>query len=223
MAAHVLSATEDVEKDKSGRHRRIEHAQEDESGDHEAEADKLVGVIPKRAKGRRDVVLCTCVGVRDGATDGEDEDFADSDCPEGLWKVLWFLHLGNERGNGDLSDESVTDVKEGIHARNESRPCEWYGKNLGFNRTSVRVASRVVFDSRKDCCKEHRNEGKDGGEGREFRKSVKGTWEGAHPGDDSHDHGKDDGAYSRTANLVARYSVEIFCPHQAVKALENSQ
>lgn len=46
----------------------------------------------------------------------EDDDFGDCDHPKSFSKIVRVSHLGDEAGEGDLADEGITDVEEGIHA-----------------------------------------------------------------------------------------------------------
>lgn len=59
----MLGALEQAEEDEPRRHRRVQHAEEDEGRDHEGERDLLVNVVPEAAESRCRIVLRSRVAV----------------------------------------------------------------------------------------------------------------------------------------------------------------
>jgi hypothetical protein len=51
-----------------------------------------------------------------GSNKAKNDYLGNSDHPKRFSEVIWILHLGNETGKGDLANEGIADVKEGIHA-----------------------------------------------------------------------------------------------------------
>lgn len=151
MVPQVFRAVERIEEDEAGGDGGIQHAEENERRDHEAERDFLVDFVAEGAKGGRDVVVCPCVGVDDGADETEEDDFGDGDGPEGFGELARVAHLGDERGENDLPYEGVADVEEGVHAFYEARAFGGDGEH-GW-RAEGRpgwVTARVCFDAGED-------------------------------------------------------------------------
>ncbi len=103
------------------------------------------------------------VSVYDGANQTENDDFGNSNSPESFGEILGFLHLSNEARNGDLANEGIADVEEGIHGADESGARSgddennWIAHKQTFRTASV-VFVGMRFNSGKDCGQEDRNE-----------------------------------------------------------------
>lgn len=108
----------------------------------------------------------------------EHDDLADSDDPDGLSEVVGVLHLRDKARQGDLADEGVTDVQEGVHPRDESSAGERNGENqrLTTNLLSACidvVGVRVVAGSAMFALCASKGRGKnDTDEGEESRRST---------------------------------------------------
>jgi len=149
VGAHMLRAGEDVEEHESSGDRRVEDTQEDESWDHEAERDNLVGVVSKRAESRGCVVVGSGVGVCDTTTKRENKDLSNGHSPESLGEVPWFLHLGDERRQSDLTNEGVADVEESVQSIHEGGAFSRDEKELHLSRVGV----SAFFSRRPMDCK----------------------------------------------------------------------
>lgn len=159
----MSGAVEDGVEDESGRDTGVQDTEEDDRRDHEAEADLLVELVADAAECRASHVVATHVGVRDTADDRKDQDLSNGDSPEGLGEVEWLLHLGDKRGDGDLANEGVADIEEGVHASNECSACRREGRNDALSMLGVvrwRVFYRGEYGGKKDG-----NEGEESGKG----------------------------------------------------------
>lgn len=121
VGTHVSSAREDVEEHEASAHGGVENSKKDERGDHEAEANDLKSAVGKGTKGWRSDIVCADVGVGDGSTYGEDEDFGNGDGPKSFGEVPGFFHLSNEGRKGDLANECVANVEESAHSHHKCR------------------------------------------------------------------------------------------------------
>lgn len=165
VRGQVAGVGEDAEEEEACGDGGVEHTEEDDGGDHEAEADFQVGLVAERAEGGRRVVLCAGVDVDDGADEGEDDHFRDRHSPQRFGEVLGILHLGDERGEGDLADEGVADVHEGVHPGNEGGAfcCDY--EPSGLSESWILAASNaagVVFDPGEDGCQDDGDEREEG-------------------------------------------------------------
>ena len=174
----VAGVLEDSEEHKSSRDRRVQNAKEDQSWDHEGKGDLLIDVL-KRAEGRCSHVLVAGVNVNDGSDEAKDDDFGNGTGPKCLWEISaafvsieeentaskspipWFLHLRNEARQSDLADESVANVEECTHARDESGPSNRYGcpewvtsDSLLTSRSGVGGPGIVAGWVRLDSCED---------------------------------------------------------------------
>lgn len=118
VLALVARIVEDAQEDEAGRDGGVEDAEEDDGGDHEGEGDLLVYGLQRPEGGARHI-LVPGVGVYGASHDAEHDDLENCARPQGLREVSRFLHLGDEAGQGDLADERVADVEEGIEATDE--------------------------------------------------------------------------------------------------------
>ncbi|KAB8754776.1 hypothetical protein FH972_026564 [Carpinus fangiana] len=211
VATHVAGAGEQVEEDEACGDASVQHAKEDHSRQHEAEADVLVGAVADGGKRRREHVVGAHVGVGDGAADGKDKDFGNGDGPQGLGEVARLLHLGDERGQRDLADEGVADVEEGAHAGDKGGRGRRDGPHL--DGLALDVVGRVVLDAGEDGRQQDGDEGEDGGGGRQPRQHGEGARHGADPL-----HKGEDGGECNGAGAVLRDCVEILGADEAVEA-----
>ena len=210
----VDRALEDAEEDEAGGDGSVEDAEEDEGWDHEGERHLFVDLVSEGAEGGGGHVLVTGVDVDYRADDGEDDDLGDGDGPEGLGEVLGLAHLGDEAGEGDLSDEGVGDVEEGGHGGYEGGAGEGEG-GVDWGAEFLCEAQRLVFQAGEDGGEEDGDEGEEGGGAGDLGERVEGAGERAEPADDSGDHGEDDGALA-----VVRHGVEVLGGDQDVEALD---
>jgi len=197
----VLRAGENVEEHKSGGDGSVENTQEDQSRDHEAERDDLISVVAKRAESRGCVVVGSGVGVCDTTTKRENKDLSNSHSPKSLGEVPGLLHLGDERRQGDLTNEGVADVEESIQAIDESgalgrdeKELHLSGIGISFGElVSVWIArvsnlpSRVRLNGSEDGCEQHTSECEQCGESRQLRKCGERPRQRAEEGDNCHD------------------------------------
>ena len=224
MAGLVPRAFEDTEEDEARRDRSVQDTEEDEGRNHERERHLLEDLVTERTESRGSVVLVSSVGVDDGAHTTENNDLADGDGPECLGKVPGVFHLGDEAGQGDLADEGIRDVQEGVHARDE-------GHTLDGNCCHDRLApvdprgwvdevgvwvvpSRVGLDACEDRSQQDGDEGEKSRPSSQFRESAEGSWQRENPANDRGNHSKDNGAFA-----VVRDRVEIFGASENVQTL----
>jgi len=148
VVTHVACVVEEAEEDEACRYRGVENTKEDDGRNHEGKGNLLVHFVLDGTERWRRHVLSTGVGVDNTADAAEDDNLSNGDCPEGLGEVLGVLHLGNEARQGNLSDEGVADVHESAHASHKCGASHGHRQNLGL--TELRVACRVISDSRED-------------------------------------------------------------------------
>ena len=67
MVALVARALEEAEEDEARRHGGVQHAEENERGDHEGEGDFFEDLVAEGSEGRSGVILGAGVDVHDGA------------------------------------------------------------------------------------------------------------------------------------------------------------
>lgn len=160
MAGLVLCAFKDTEEDEARRYRRVQDTEEDQGRDHERERHLLEDLVAERAESRSSVILIPSVGVDDRANTAKKNDLADRHRPERLGKVLGVFHLGDEAGQGDLSNERIRDVQESVHSRNKGNALDWdcchnrlatVDPRDRVDEVGIRVvASRVSLNPRED-------------------------------------------------------------------------
>ena len=116
MVPLVAGTFKDAEEHEARGDGGVEHAEKDEGGNHKREGDFLEDFVSQRAEGGRGVVLGSRIDVDYGSHQAEEDDFANCNRPEGFGEILGLFHFCDEGGNGNLTDECVRDVQEGIHA-----------------------------------------------------------------------------------------------------------
>lgn len=132
VVALVSGAFEEPEEDESSRHGCVQDAQKDQGRDHEREGKLQVQLVAQRSESRSGVVLSPSVGINNGTNQAEDYDLCNGNGPQSLGEILGLLHLGNETGNGDLTNECIADVQESVHAADEGGTRGCHNKDLGF-------------------------------------------------------------------------------------------
>ena len=206
----MAGTLEEAKEYEAGGDGGVQHAEEDEGGDHEGKRHFLVELVAEGAKGRRGVVLGAGVDVDDGADEAEDDDLGDGDGPQGFGEVGRVAHLGDEAGERDLPDEWVGDVEEGAEPVDEGGAGG--GDDVDDGRAALTGGVGDVgggvwagLDAGEDGGEEDGNEGEEGGESCELGERVEGSGERAHEGDDGKDGGKSNGAHA-----MVGHSIEIF-------------
>lgn len=144
----MSGSSEDSEEDEAGRNRGVQNTQEDNGWDHERKADLLVQFVAKGSKGGCSVVLVSSVGVDDGTDKREENNFSNGDGPQSLGEVARVLHFSDERRQGDLSDECVTDVHECRHSGDKGGASLRDCKHARLSKLGV--PSRVILDTGED-------------------------------------------------------------------------
>lgn len=164
MIAFVARTFEDSEKDEASGYGSVQDAQEDQSRDHKGESHFLVEIVAQRSECGCSVVLSSGVSVNHGRHNAENNDLADGNSPQCLGEVLWIFHLSNEAGNGDLSNEGVADVQEGVHPTDEASACGCNNKDSRLAREQtgwpsawsiVTGGSMFAFHTSEDSCQEN--------------------------------------------------------------------
>ena len=156
VVAEMACAGVQAEEDEASGDGCIEHTQEDQRRNHEAERNLEEGLVTERAECGSGVVVRACISVDDAADEREKNDFADGHSPERLREILRFLHFRDEGRDGDLTDERVTDIQKRIHATDEGSSSDWDNVDRWFSEMGPGFrwcyAARMVFDSRKYGC-----------------------------------------------------------------------
>lgn len=132
MFALVLGAFEDAEEDESRTDTGVQHTEEDQRGNHQAEADLQVDSVAQGAECWSSVVLRTSVPVNDATNERENDNLSDSDNRHGLAEIVWVLHLGDERGKSNLANEGIRNVEKRVHATIERSLGKWDDLDDGF-------------------------------------------------------------------------------------------
>lgn len=211
VVALVASAIKQAEENETRRHGSVEHPQEDDGRNHERECDFLVDFIRQGTKGGCSRVL-TRVNIDDGAHNAEDNDLGDGHGGDGLPKVPWFLHLRDEAGQGDLSDERVTDIQERTHTLDERRSL---GRDNQPIDPSVRlIAGRMTFDAGEDGRQQHGDKSEEGGKGGHPRQRAECARKRKKEGNNRNDEGE-----YHSADRTIGHGVEIFSPDDTVQTL----
>jgi len=119
VVGEMSASLEKIEKDEASGHRGVEHTQENERRNHEAERNFLVHLVAQAAKGWGGVVLGAGVAVDNTADQAEQDNFGNRDRPQSLGKIARFFHFSNEWRECNLTNECVADVHKSIHTVNK--------------------------------------------------------------------------------------------------------
>lgn len=145
-------------------------------------------------------------GLTNATNQAEHDNLTDGDDPDGLTEVVGIFHLGDETWQGDLANEGVTNVQEGIHAGNEGGARQRNRKDQrlatdfltrSIDVVGVRVVAGGAVLALSTCeggGEDDADEGEQSCTGGQLRKSVEGARHGAKPGHNGADRGEADGA-----------------------------
>ena len=179
MVALMARALENPEENETGGDGGVKDTEEDECRDHKGERNLFVGDIAQGSECWGRVILCAGISVDNRSHQTEHDDLGNGDGPQGLGEILGVLHLCNEAGDGDLSDECVANVQKSIHAANECGASSWDDEhNWVTDERAVRAAGiefgRMGLDACKNRGEENGNEGKECRDRRKLGQRVEG-------------------------------------------------
>ncbi len=131
---------------------------------------------------RLDQMLEVTMGRRattrtDGAHKAKYDDLANSHDPQSLPEVVRVLHLRNKAGQRDLSNEGISNVKEGVHSRHERSASQRDNINQGFTTWNelasvwihvawccrITICAMLALHASKSCSQDDGNEGEESG------------------------------------------------------------